>query len=377
MSSADTQKITLFLAGDVMTGRGIDQVLPHSVNPVLYEPYVKNAKHYVRFAERHSGPIPNEISYEYMWGEALVNLQQVQPDARIINLETAVTTYNEPWPNKQIHYRMHPGNAPLFTKTRIDACVLGNNHVMDWNEEGLIETVKTLERQGLQIAGAGLNAKSASEPAILETERGRILLFSYTTHGAGTPKRWQAGQKKPGVNFLEGFGSRDAKRVETEVDDFRQENDRVLVSLHWGSNWGYEIPNSQQTFAHRLIDRGVADLIYGHSSHHPRGIEVYKNRLILYGCGDLINDYEGISGHEEYRRDLSLMYFPTLDSKGRLKSLRMIPMKIQRFSLTNPSKSEVKWMSYQLTKASEEFGTTVERTNEGDLKLQWENGTTK
>ena len=75
----------------------------------------------------------------------------------------------------------------------------------------------------------------------------------------------------------------------------------MVASVHWGSNWGYDIPREQTVFAHRLIDEAGVDIIHGHSSHHVRAIEVYKDRLILYGCGDFLNDYEGISGYEEFR----------------------------------------------------------------------------
>jgi poly-gamma-glutamate capsule biosynthesis protein CapA/YwtB (metallophosphatase superfamily) len=68
-----------------------------------------------------------------------------------------------------------------------------------------------------------------------------------------------------------------------------------------------------------LINEAGVDIVHGHSSHHPKGIEVYKNRPILYGCGDFLNDYEGISGYQEYRDDLTLMYFPRMDAaSGKL-----------------------------------------------------------
>ena len=87
--------------------------------------------------------------------------------------------------------------------------------------------------------------------------------------------------------------------------------DVVVVSIHWGSNWGYAVGPDQVRFAHRLIDGGV-DLIHGHSSHHPGPVEVFGGKLVLYGCGDCINDYEGITGHERYRGDLRLLYFASL-----------------------------------------------------------------
>src|SRR5262249_61818635 len=78
----------------------------------------------------------------------------------------------------------------------------------------------------------------------------------------------------------------------------RQPGDVVVASIHWGSNWGYDVTDDQVRFAHRLIDGGV-DVIHGHSSHHPRPIEVYRGRLVLYGCGDAIHDSRGHSGYQQ------------------------------------------------------------------------------
>ena len=80
-----------------------------------------------------------------------------------------------------------------------------------------------------------------------------------------------------------------------------------MVSVHWGGNWGYDVPRDQRRFAHRLLDGGV-HLVHGHSSHHPRPVEVHDGKAVLYGCGDLVNDYEGIDGFEEYRGELRLVY---------------------------------------------------------------------
>ena len=98
----------------------------------------------------------------------------------------------------------------------------------------------------------------------------------------------------------------------------REPGDVVVASIHWGSNWGYDVPATHTDFAHRLIDAGV-DVVHGHSSHHPRPIEVYQGKLILYGCGDLIDDYEGIGGYQKYRDDLRLLYFATVSpGTGRM-----------------------------------------------------------
>jgi len=109
----------LFLCGDVMTGRGIDQILAVPGDPTLDEPWVKDARDYVALAERANGPIPRGADPAYVWGEALAILDEERPDARIVNLETAMTTSDERAP-KGINYRMHPANAGCLAAARID-----------------------------------------------------------------------------------------------------------------------------------------------------------------------------------------------------------------------------------------------------------------
>ena len=138
--------ITIFLCGDVMTGRGIDQVLPHPSDPTIYESYMKNARGYVKIAEEVNGPIDYPVSFSYVWGDALKELDRVAPDVRIINLETSVTKSNDYWKGKGINYRMHPENISILTAAKIDVCSLANNHVLDWGYSGLLETLETLKR---------------------------------------------------------------------------------------------------------------------------------------------------------------------------------------------------------------------------------------
>jgi poly-gamma-glutamate capsule biosynthesis protein CapA/YwtB (metallophosphatase superfamily) len=83
-----TSVITLFLCGDVMIGRGVDQIQLNSVHPRLFEPSITNAGDYVRLAERANGRIPRPVAPDYVWG-ALDDIDALAPDARIINLETS------------------------------------------------------------------------------------------------------------------------------------------------------------------------------------------------------------------------------------------------------------------------------------------------
>ena len=121
-----------------------------------------------------------------------------------------------------------------------------------------------------------------------------------------------------------------------------------------------KIPSQQIKFAHQLIDRAGVDLIHGHSSHHVKGIEIYRDRPIFYGCGDLIDDYEGIRGYEAFRDDLGLMYFVTLNSDtGELVNLQMIPTQIRRFRVQRASTVDLLWLKELLNREGKRFGTQV------------------
>ena len=112
--------------------------------------------------------------------------------------------------------------------------------------------------------------------------------------------------------------------------------------------------------------------MHGHSSHHAKAIEVYRERLILYGCGDFLTDYEGISGYEEFRGDLATMYLPTLSaSTGKLIRLRLIPFQLRRFRLNRASGQDVAWLRGVLDRESTKFGTRVLLNEAGTLTVRW------
>ena len=362
--------LRIFLCGDVMTGRGIDQALPHPVNPILYEPYVRDAREYVHLAEKAHGPIPRPLTFDYIWGDALQELERAEVDFRIPNLETAIASAETPWPGKGIHYRMHPQNISCLSAAHISACILANNHVLDWGYHGLSETLQTLNAAGIAYSGAGNDANEAMQPAVLNvTGKGRLLLFSFGSTTSGIPQEWKATSISPGLNLLDELSEATAARICDEMRDHQQPGDLLVASIHWGSNWGYEIPREQVLFAHRLIEEGVA-IVHGHSSHHVKAIEVFRGRLILYGCGDFLTDYEGISGYEAFRGDLALMYLVELDSgSGELIAARVVPMQMRRFRLERASAADAKWLCNLLNELGERFGTASRLEQDNSLTL--------
>jgi poly-gamma-glutamate synthesis protein (capsule biosynthesis protein) len=350
-----------------MCGRGIDQVLAQPCSPELYEDHLRSARDYVLLAERANGPIPRSNGPSYIWGAALNTLERMGPDARIVNLETAVTRSRE-HVDKGINYRMSPENAECLTAAGIDCCVLANNHVLDWGRRGLDETLATLHKLKIKATGAGRNIREAGAPALLDLEGARLLIFSFGSTSSGIPPAWAATDTEPGVNLLTDLSEASASMVADQIAAAKKPGDLTIVSIHWGSNWGYYIPDEQTAFARTLIDRAGVSIVHGHSSHHPIPIEIHRDRLILYGCGDFLNDYEGIRGYERYRGDLSLMYFVDLDpASGSLLALRLVPLQMRKFHLTHPSREDVVWIQGTLDRECRQFGTGVRFDSEGQF----------
>jgi poly-gamma-glutamate synthesis protein (capsule biosynthesis protein) len=358
-----------------MPGRGVDQVLPHPGDPELRESYARDARVYVDLAERAHGPIPRPVSFGWPWGDALRVLEEIAPDIRVINLETSITASRGFAPGKAICYRMSPGNVGCLAAARPDVCVLANNHVLDFGHRGLVDTLRALAGAGLQVAGAGPDGDAARRPAAVPIRGGgRAVIISCGTTTAGIPADWAAAPGRAGVNLLPDLSPATADGVIGQVQAARRPGDIVVISIHWGSNWGYEVGADQVRFARALIDGGV-DLVHGHSPHHPRPIEVFRGKLILYGCGDCIDDYEGITGHEAYRADLRLLYFASLEQgTGRLAALRMAPMRARKMRLHLAPAADRQWLRTVLDRISHRFGSQVDLQSDGMLTLrltQW------
>jgi poly-gamma-glutamate capsule biosynthesis protein CapA/YwtB (metallophosphatase superfamily) len=360
--------VRVVLCGDVMIGRGIDQALQDPCDPELHEPYVSSALDYVRLAEQLNGAIPRPVSNAYIWGAFLDELRRVKPDASIINLETSITRSGD-FADKGINYRVSPENAGCLADVPIDCCVLANNHVLDFGPDGLRDTLSALDRLKIKRSGAGKNAVEAAAPAILEIgDRARLLIWSFAFATSGVPPLWAATQQRAGVNFLRDMSDDTILKIARQIASMRLPRDIVIVSLHWGPNWGYAIPHEYTRFARALLDQANASIIFGHSSHHPKAIELYRERLVLYGCGDFLNDYEGIQGYEQYRGDIVAMYVVDVDASTKnVTAVEAVLFRIRRLQLAAASEYEREWLCKTLDRESRVFATAIEKAESGRL----------
>lgn len=259
------------------------------------------------------------VAPAYVWGDTLPVLAQA--DLRLANLECVLAAGGVPWPGKAFHFRSAPKNIVCLTAAGIDAVSLANNHTLDYGPDAMLETIALLDAAGIRHAGAGADAEAAWAPTVARAGGFDVGLVAFTDN---TPD-WAAGEGVAGVAYAPVHPAGPlTRRLRRLVREARDAVDVLIVSAHWGGNWGRDVPDGHRALAHALVDDG-ADVVFGHSPHIVRGVEVYEGRPIIYSAGDFIDDY-AIDPQE--RNDQSLVF--TLDLDGASpRSLRLWPTLIR------------------------------------------------
>jgi poly-gamma-glutamate capsule biosynthesis protein CapA/YwtB (metallophosphatase superfamily) len=315
------------------------------------------------------------------YGNDLIEIFSSIPDMMIVNLETSLTTSNDYARWKGIHYKAHPLNVQSLKVLGEDSVVtLANNHVLDWGENGLKETIDTLKRVDMKYTGAGYTLEEAMKPSLSRIKNVNVAVVAIGLPSAGVPEQWMAGTNKCGVYVQEEASLPIAKGVMEDFQKYIHDNDEgtiKIVSVHMGPNWNWGISDGWRDFTHALIDHG-ADFVVVHSSHHVKGIEVYKNKMISYGLGDFLNDYEGITsqGYEAYRQDLTCLYLPKIQLNGELRSIDIIPCQIKNLKVQRATnQDDIEWLRSTLTREGKTVGTSCEKVQDvagnTNLRIIW------
>lgn len=205
-------------------------------------------------------------------------------DLTLGNLETPVTTGGVSAQNKQYVFKSSPKALDALRAAGMDVVNLGNNHILDQGEVGLLDTIKHLDQTGIQYVGAGKNADRAYQP--LYIKRGGMTIAVVGCSRVYPEPGWAAGSTKPGVaSAYNGKGYRD--RVLTTIANARKKADLVIVMTHWGIERSLNPDANQKKLAHDFVDAG-ADLIVGGHPHVLQGLEQYKGKWIAYSTGNFI-----------------------------------------------------------------------------------------
>jgi len=314
---------TLALAGDVMLGRGVN--------------------------ERLGAARPEEP-----WGDTLTLLHSA--DLRIVNLECAITEHDHPWSRtpKVFHFRADPRAIDVLRTARVDACSLANNHTLDFEEKGLLDTLAHLETAGILYAGAGRNLEEAARPNLLE---GGVALIACTDN----EPPFAAGPDRPGTNYLPvSLAPEVMRRVEEAVGEARDAGAKTIVfSDHWGPNMVERPRDVFRRFARAVLDRG-ADVFYGHSAHVFQGVEIYRRKPILYDTGDFIDDY---AVDPRLRNDRSFLFLLSMNGSD-LERLELYPVSLPYARVELARGEEREAILERMASLSAEMGTVFDRSED-------------
>lgn len=308
--------LVIGLAGDVMIGRGVDSTINHR-------------------------------GHSYVWGDVLPILRNT--DLNIANLETTLTNSNKKV-LKTFNFKASPDKIKSLTNARITVVNLANNHILDFSEEGLIETIQTLNSAEIKFVGAGKNDNEAAKPIVVSRNNVSLGVLGFTDNEPG----WKAGSFSCGVNYIDVRNKKDRCRALTGIERLRAETDVVIVSIHWGPNMKESPDRHFIEFAHEMIQNG-AWIIHGHSAHNFQGIEFYGGKLIFYDTGDFVDDY---IVHPELKNDHSFFYRLELNKEGIIK-LQLIPVLISNCQVNIATNDDYKWSIARMQQLSATFKTRV------------------
>ena len=292
---------------------------------------------------------------EYPWGDTLPVFKGA--DLRVCNLECVISDRGVPWSMtpKPFHFRADSRNVKVLKAAGIDALSLANNHILDFEYEAMFDTIEALDSAGIRHAGAGGDIREASRPAVFPVNEKKVGLFAFTDNEPS----WKAREKRPGVFHL----GVDADSVEAggffeKIRETARGVDVLIVSAHWGPNWGRSPVKGHPPFARALVDAG-ADIVFGHSCHVFQGVELYEGGVIIYGAGDFIDDY---AVDEIERNDESFIYVVDANAGGAeggggIRSVHLYPTVIDDFHASLAKGDRALSISKKMQRLCLEFNT--------------------
>ncbi|MDG5758766.1 CapA family protein [Natronococcus sp. A-GB1] len=292
-----------------------------------------------------------------VWGTVLERLREL--DGLVVNLECVLSTRGQQWRRtyRPFHFRADPDWAvPALDRAGVDVCALANNHVLDYEAVALRDTLEHLDEAGIARTGAGETLNEALEPAVISIGRLTVAVVALTDN---TPE-YAVDDASPGTVWIEidRENPETRRRVREVLERARgADPDLLIASLHWGPNMVEKPPVSFREFGRWLVEEGV-DVVHGHSAHVFQGVEVHKERPILYDTGDFVDDYAVDSN---LRNDRSFLFVLAVSEAGVPTELRLYPTEIDDCAVHEASPDAADWSRERMRELSAPFGTTFQR----------------
>ena len=302
------------------------------------------------------GRLVNEFIHNYGYRYPMGNVVPVLKKADLIfgNLECVLSSYDKPFQKpRAFYFRADPIAVKSLKYAGFDYVSLANNHAMDFQEQGLLDTIKILDKNKIAHAGTGRNIEEARKPAILTKKGMRIAVLSFADHF----EDYAATEKSGGINYIPiSLKEKDFSMVRDAIKQAKAVSDLVVFSIHWGPNMRQRPTRLFREFARAVIDCG-ADIFHGHSAHIFQGIEIYKGKPILYDCGDFVDDYYV----GEDKNDEQLIFFIIVGKDNNIEKLELVPLFISSCQVNFAEYETFERICERIKLLSKEMGTKVER----------------
>ena len=273
--------------------------MKHTIKSIPYFLVVASAFSLTGCEQQNNTPPPNSISLvavgDIMLGgtaeEVLIEngydypfakVQHLLADADIVigNLEGPLTNLCESTlDDKEYIFRSPPDLvAPALKKAGFNILNLANNHILDFDIQGMTDTIENLNKLNIQTVGTGNNSADARSGTVLQTNNGSVGFLSYSLT---FPESFWATKDKAGTAFGH------EKDIREDVQRLSKQADYVIVSFHWGREKSLELRPYQPKLGRTAIDAG-ADIVLGHHPHVLQAVEEYNDGLIIYSLGNFV-----------------------------------------------------------------------------------------
>ena len=322
-SAAQSDALSVVLAGHVMLGRMVNDALKTKPQ-------------------------------SYPWGDTLPLFERA--DVAVVNLECVIGDGGVPWKktSKVYHFRSDAKNVEALQAASIDFVSLANNHALDYGYFALRDILEILDHAGIRHAGAGQNTAEACQPVYMDVRGIRIAFLAFTDNEPA----WASKDDYPGICYSRiDLNDPRAQRIIDRVRAAYQRSSLVIVSVHWGGNWGTQPPGEHMRLGHALIDAG-AGVVFGHSAHVFRGVEIYRLSPIIYSAGDFVDDY---AIDPKQRNDQSFLFDLDVTTDGA-REMRLYPTVIEMFQARMARGGPAE----QIVKRMQSLSASLKTTSEWD-----------
>lgn len=234
-------------------------------------------------------------------------------DIVLANLESPVATGGIPDALQDPHvtFRAAPGTLDVLKNIGVNVVSLANNHILDYGEEGLVETLEHLDARGINRVGAGRTYREANAPLLMQHGQRRVAILAFGFVYSVNTRR--ATRSRPGI------ADHRMERILPRLRRLAASGYLVIVTVHWGFEYRFFPLPFQMRQARRMVDEG-AHLVLGHGPHYPQGIEAYRGRDIVHSLGNFIFD-------EPYKfSKRSFIYDAEIDESGDTQNRRIVPV---------------------------------------------------